>query len=127
MSKTLKVYLICPVRNCSEEVSKQLNDYVEGLESNGYKVHYPPRDVDQNMSGRDICYAHANAMSDCDEVHVWWDPDSKGSHFDFGMAYILTVVKGIKFVVANNFEETPHKSYGNVLLELSGKILNRSN
>ena len=120
-----KIYLVCPVRNCSEEVKEQLDEYVNRLEKDGHHVHYPPRDVEQNQSGTGICEAHADAMYDCDEVHFWWDPDSKGSHFDFGRAYMLHTHKGLKFVVANDIEETPHKSYGNVLLELSG-LLNRS-
>ena len=42
-----KVYLVCPVRNCSDEVSRLLTGYVSELEKEGYEVHYPPRDVEQ--------------------------------------------------------------------------------
>ena len=117
--KMSKIYLICPVRNCSDEVKSQLDDYVAKLEEKGHDVHYPPRDVEQDQSGMGICVAHADAMYNCDEVHVWWDPDSTGSHFDLGMAFMLYNHRGIRFVVANDFEKTSHKSYGNVLLELS--------
>ena len=114
-----KIYLICPVRNCSDEVNKALADYVGELEAFGNKVHFPPRDVKQNQSGDGICEAHRKAMGDCDEIHFWWDPESKGSHFDFGMAYMLSFMTDIKFVIANKLEETPYKSYGNVIRKLS--------
>jgi len=114
-----KVYLICPVRNCSEEVQKQLEDYVSDLESNDYEVHFPPRDCKQDQSGIGICETHREAMVNCDEVHFWWDKDSKGSHFDFGMAFMLQAFSDIKFVIAGDIEETPHKSYGNVIRHLS--------
>ena len=46
--------------------------------------------VDQNdPTGQRICEEHLQAMIKCDEVHVYWDVDSKGSHFDLGMAYAL--------------------------------------
>jgi len=116
-----KIYLICPVRKCSKEIIKQLDNYVNKLESDGCKVHYPPRDVDQDQDGIDICLAHANAMKDSNEVHFWWDSESKGSHFDFGMAYMLHMIRGMKFVRVNNYDKTQYKSYGNVLKKLSEK------
>lgn len=111
-----KVYIICPVRNCDEETRADLDEYVDFLESsNEYQCHYPPRDVDQSLSGFEICEAHREAMLECDEVHVWWDKDSKGSHFDFGMTFALNK----KIVLINDIPETPFKSYGNVLNYLS--------
>ena len=114
-----KVYLICPVRNCSEEIQKQLEDYVLDLEANNFEVHFPPRDVEQNQYGFGICDSHRKAMVDCDEVHFWWDPDSKGSHFDFGMAFMLEHFKPIIYVQADAIKETSHKSHGNVIRKLS--------
>jgi nucleoside 2-deoxyribosyltransferase len=115
----IKVYLVCPVRNCSDEVSRLLTAYVSKLEKNGYEVHYPPRDCEQNQSGIKICETHRKAMVNCDEVHFFWDPDSKGSHFDLGMAFMLEHFKPIKYVMAEEIIETPHKSYGNVIRKLS--------
>jgi len=119
MSEKIKVYLVCPVRNCSEEVKKQLEDYVLVLETLGYDVHFPPRDVEQDQSGFNICDEHRKAMKECDEVHFWWDSESKGSHFDFGMAFMLEAFKPVKYVMAEEIKETPHKSYGNVIRYLS--------
>ena len=110
------VYLICPVRNCTQEVTDELDEYVKMLEESGkYKCHYPPRDVDQDQTGINTCEQHRDAMQKCDEVHIWWDEDSKGSHFDFGMAFALDR----PIVIIKDIEQTPHKSYGNVLNYLS--------
>ena len=114
-----KIYLVCPVRNCSDDVLKLLTAYVSKLEKEGYDVHYPPRDVEQEQSGFGICTAHRKAMLECDEVHFFWNIDSKGSHFDFGMAFMLGCFKPIKYVMAEEIIETPHKSYGNVIRKLS--------
>ena len=91
---------------------------------------------------------HLEAMLGCEEVHVWWDPTSSGSHFDLGMAYMLHAVRfvlhcrlgregmaGLKsqhditigppihFVVANRHqvEQDSEKSFTNVLLELASR------
>jgi len=119
----MKVYLVCPVTNCSLDVKTQMDAYVADLESRGYDVHYPPRDVcqDADRSVEYICETHVEAMLDCDEVHVWWDPNSKGSHFDLGMAYMLNQYGPLKFVLANEYAETPHRSYGNLLRNLARK------
>ena len=113
----MKVYLICPVRNRSPEDVAFADSYVASLESLGSVVHYPPRDVRQDDEcGLAICEAHRMAMIDADEVHVIWNPQSYGSHFDFGMAFALA--KPIRCVRA---EETQGKSYANVLVRLSSK------
>lgn len=121
--KNKQIYLICPVRNCSKEELTAIEKYVEKLESNGASVHFPPRDVcqDDDGCGMNICESHRKAMLNCDEVHVWWDVNSKGSHFDLGMAYMLQVFKPIKFVMSMPCEKTEHKSYTNVLLKLTGE------
>jgi len=117
----MNIYLVCPVRNCDEKTQKELDSYVEKLELQGNKVHYPPRDVCQEDDGCGItiCKAHRDAIFVCNEVHFWWDSKSTGSHFDFGMAYMLAMIKPIKFVMANGYDITEHKSYGNVISVLS--------
>lgn len=125
------VYLICPVRNVSPEVSTATALYVAGLEAQGYKVHYPPRDVDQTNDdgGIRIVAQHLIAMMLCNEVHVWWDDKSYGCHFDLGMAAMLMVIQHVramqtpkaenlpilKIVSANNVQLVPEKSFQNVL------------
>lgn len=143
------VYLICPVRRCTPEVRAEMDGYVANLERLGYEVHYPPRDVDQSNDdgGVRICIEHLDAMLGVDEVHIWWDNESSGSHFDLGMAYMLNAVRTmlhlklsdedkvylagrdihvgppIRFVIANphQVKPDPEKSFTNVLLELASR------
>lgn len=90
----MKIYIICPVRG---GVPGDVAQYVQALEEDGHVVHFPPRDAPQlDPTGVLICDCHKGAMICSDEVHVFWDVDSKGSHFDLGMAYALD--KKIKLV-----------------------------
>ncbi|MFA6228026.1 MAG: hypothetical protein WC668_02465 [Patescibacteria group bacterium] len=83
------IYLVCPVRNITEQQQRVISDYVRKLEEKGFKVHFPPRDVNQDDPvGMDICLAHAEAMKKCLGVHIFWDAKSTGSHFDLGMAFM---------------------------------------
>ncbi len=87
-------FLICPVRGASEEVKKILEDYVAKLESEGKKVHYPPRDTDQSDPvGNKICEANFRAEIFGKRVHRWYDDGSTGGHFDFGGVFMLYVLK----------------------------------
>lgn len=105
----MKIYLICPVRNPTINCS----GLVAAAEKNDYVVHYPPRDVNQDdPTGERICREHLAAMKDCAQVWVVWDANSKGSHFDFGMAYALG--KPIKLIGAVQ-PDSDGKSYYKVL------------
>jgi len=82
----MNIYLICLVRDATFDAS----EIVGTLEAAGHNVHFPPRDVNQNDPiGLDICNAHLKAMRMADEVCIVWDKNSKGSHFDLGMAFAL--------------------------------------
>ncbi len=84
-----KIYLLCPVRNVTLDEQAYLDNYVSGIEKQGDKVHYPPRDVNQVDSiGLRILSEHKEAMKKAKEVHAYWNKDSSGSYFDFGMAYM---------------------------------------
>ena len=113
----MNVYLICPVRNRSEKDRRFADKYVAELEQRRITVHYPPRDVDQTDDGvgLKISRAHRDAMMKCDEVHVIWNEESKGSHFDFGMAYMLQAWKKCPIVLASPLKKTRLKGYGNML------------
>jgi hypothetical protein len=120
----MKIYLICAVRDQKDSIKQRIDEYVDQLESQGHFVHYPPRDVDQRDDGLglNILEAHRNAMLQSDEVHVWWDEESKGSHFDLGMAWLLKVYRPeirIKYVIRP--QKTSHKSFNNVFIYLTEK------
>ena len=46
-----KVFIICSVRGASDEYQAKLENYVNSLENDGYKVHLPHRDTNQKASG----------------------------------------------------------------------------
>ena len=112
-----QVYLICPVRNASDEQRREMDRYVRSLEMAGVSVHYPPRDVDQTDDGvgLELNMTHREAMNLSSEVHVFWDPTSRGSHFDLGMAMMLRSSRDLPIVLASEVEATKTRSYGNIL------------
>lgn len=120
---TRRVYIICPVRDCTVGDREKLDWYVEQLEKKGCHVHYPHRDVNQSNDdgGVRICSEHREAMFDCNEVHVLWNGKSQGSHFDLGMAYMMNRfllavgVPPMKIYSVDVLERTDYKSFTNVL------------
>ena len=83
----MKIYIICPVRNITTEQARYQEDYVIKLMQEGNDVFYPPWDAPQeSKTGYEIVMAEMEAISRCDRVDVFWDINSKGSHFDLGMA-----------------------------------------
>jgi len=93
----MKFYIICPVRKITPEQINEQGEYVAKLEKEGFEVFYPPRDAPQeSKTGYEIVMAELNAIKDCDEVHIFWDINSNGSHFDLGM--VIALEKKIKIV-----------------------------
>lgn len=83
----MKSFLICPVRGVDQDKTRHI---VENLEKDGYDVHWPPRDTDQNDNiGLRICKDNKQAIIDADVVHMIWDGNSQGCLFDLGMAFAL--------------------------------------
>lgn len=121
------IFLICPVRNLSEDVKARIASYVRDLEAAGCSVHWPPRDTAQDDPvGMRICRDNGFAIMRADEVHVWYDPTSQGSVFDLGMAFMLAEVIGApkKVVIANPGDVDPdegRKSFPNVLRALAAR------
>jgi len=119
----MKIYLIHKVRGASSDTIKFASEYVSRLEKVGHKVHFPLRDVEQNDDSVAICKKHRDAMYNCDEVHVIWDESSIGSHFDLGMAYMLSFIQGemlgrelpIKIVQMDKIRPTKKQSYTDFL------------
>ncbi len=99
----MKIYLICPARNSNEDQKNELDRYVQNQESCGNVVFYPYRDAPQeSKTGYEIVESELRQIKECDEVHVYWDVNSIGSHFDLGMAYALRKV--IKIINAPSAE-----------------------
>lgn len=86
----MNVYIICSVRKANPERLESIRAYAQHLRGAGHRVHFPPDDAPQDdPTGAVICETHLAAMGEADEVHVFWDVESYGSHFDLGMAYAL--------------------------------------
>lgn len=82
------IYIVCSVRGMDDEYRKKLELYVSELESNGHKVYLPHRDTPQEKTVFTICKINGNAIINADEIHLFYNPKSQGTHFDLGIAFI---------------------------------------
>lgn len=122
----MKVFLICPVRNATQEQIARMTQYIDHLEAAGDRVYYPARDnpyENTDSVGLMICNTNTQAIKEADEVHIFWDESSHGSLFDLGAAFALK--KKLRIVNLDDVERTDHKSFANVILGWNGnKIIN---
>jgi hypothetical protein len=115
----MKVHIICPVTNVTLVQQQEIDVYVGILQAQGHTVHNPRYAVNQNdPTGYEICKGHLTAMRQADEVHVFWDSTSKGSHFDLGMAFVLG--KTVR-VVKLYHPDIEGKSYVKVMEQMKEK------
>lgn len=85
--KDKRSFLICPVRDVDPAVSRA---FVTMLEADGWTVHWPTRDTNQDdATGLQICRDNAAAIQAASVVHVIWDGKSQGCLFDLGIAFAL--------------------------------------
>lgn len=113
------VFLISPVRGVSDETVELMAQYIVKLANQGIHVYLPLTDTHQEDDpiGLRICGDNLDAIRQADEVHVWYSQTSKGSIFDFGMAFALG--KKIKLANPEDVSPTEGKSFENMLLELN--------
>jgi hypothetical protein len=109
----VKIFIIGPVRLSDSGMKLFMESYVDGLEKQGHTVHLPARDTDQTASGMDICRQNVAAIEAADEIHIFYNVDSTGSHFDMGAAFALNK----KMVVVHNVEYGEGKSFPRMLDE----------
>jgi len=108
------VFIICSVRNISEEYKKFLEKYVFILEQEeNCIVHLPHRDTNQDASGLEICIENMKAIRSADRIDIFYNSKSQGTHFDMGVAFAFG--KNIKIVQNEDFGEG--KSYPKMLHE----------
>ena len=133
----MKIFLICPVRGISKKEEETIGRHVADLEKAGHKVHWPLRDTNQiDPIGFRICGDNRLAIYEADEVHIYWTKKSKGSLFDFGMAFGLLILMQKKIVLVNpemvekmikeENEKGVKKSFNKVLMALHKKSGKRS-
>lgn len=114
----MKVFIICTIRSATQEYLNKLEDYVFNLESNSVKVYAPHRDTNQMALGYEICKQNMQGIIDADEVHIFYNSKSQGTHFDMGMAFSL----GKKIVIVENEPLTDGKSFQRMLFEWSENL-----
>lgn len=109
----MKIYIICPIRKQTKHQKIDIEEYVQDQENYGNSVFYPKRDAPQNdKTGYNIVKSEVDAIKECDEVHIFWDVKSYGSHFDLGVAIALNK----KLVLIHNFtKDIKNKSYLKVI------------
>lgn len=114
----MKIFVICPVRG---GVPPEVEAWVKDLESAGHKVHFPPRDTDQDdVTGYGICKQNMEAIKASDAVHIWYEPSSEGGHFDRGMAFVLD--KKIFFINDAQVGPSVGKSFPNMIRRWALKL-----
>ena len=124
-----KIFIICTVRGASEEYKMMLENYVKNLESSGYAVHLPHRDTKQDARGLDICLQNGEAIYNSDEIHVFYNSKSQGTHFDMGFTFAIQTLHNMgliannqKIVVVENEKYGEGKCYARMLDEWAGNI-----
>ena len=112
----LDITIICPVTYASKETKEKLEHYAKRLEANNNTVHLPHRDTNQTLSGYEKCIKNINEIINADEVHIFYDSDSKGVHFDMGALFMLQrLFSDVKIVLAEPVKEKDDFSFGTML------------
>lgn len=85
------IFLICPVRNATEEQKRWIENFVQEKYTEGYTIHAPHLHTRQTdlFGGYSICLQNANAVAKSSEIDIYYDQSSTGSVFDLGVAYAL--------------------------------------
>lgn len=105
-------FLICPVRLQDAAEQAQIRAWVEAQEAQGVRVYWPLRDTDQSDPvGVAICHANRIGIEQSAVVAVWWNPESRGSLFDLGIAWAL----GKPVLCIQAVPKTEGKSFNNLL------------
>lgn len=120
MKKQKSVFVICSVRDADKATRKKLEAYKNKLELQGYKVHLPHLDTNQQASGYEICIQNMQAILAADEIHIFFVPHSYGSHFDLGVTFLACYLDKNKIIkVVENFQGVDHTGQMKLLFEKS--------
>ncbi len=117
MEKQKSVFIICSVRDADNATRKKLEAYKRSLEAQGYKVHLPHLDTNQEASGHDICLQNMKKILEADEIHIFFVSTSYGSHFDLGVTFLACYLDQNKIIkVIENNEIVDDKGQTKMLL-----------
>lgn len=93
------IFIICPVRKATKEQVAAIREYKKEKEQEGYNVFYPSDDnIHEHTDniGYKICVTNATAIGKSNIINIYYDSTSRGTLFDFGVAYYFE--KPIKIV-----------------------------
>jgi len=116
--KRTKIFIICAVRSAEPLYIAKIASYVAVLKERGHEVYCPPFDTNQQASGYDICRQNQAAIIRADEVHIFYNSKSQGTHFDMGVAFAL----GKRVVIVENESYGEGKSFPRMLDEWSQNV-----
>ncbi len=125
------VFVISPVRLAEGDVKEFLIAYKKKLEGEGYNVHLPLSDTPQTPDKYnlpescleyEICKINRQAIKNSDQVHILYNPSSRGSLFDIGMTFMTLISEKKGIFVINPSRKTEHKSFDNFLLYLQQRF-----
>jgi len=102
-----RIFIICSVRGMGDEYRQKLEAYAAQKYEEGYDVHLPHLDTDQEQSGINICKQNSTAIFKADEIHIFYNKESQGTHFDMGVAFALNkpmfVIESEKYCEGKSF------------------------
>jgi len=94
------VYMLCPVRNATDEEKKYLLEYKKKLEEKGFKVHYSAETPQEDETGGyGIVTDHCDEILNSKTVHIYWNPSSQGSYVDLGSSLIENRRRGLDILL----------------------------
>lgn len=116
----MKYFIICPVRNATEQQKQEMADIITAIEHLGHSVYYPARDTNQeDETGYRICTDNKNAIRDADIVLVYYDKNSSGTLFDLGVAFALDK----EIVILNEVEDGHGKSFSRMIQDWESRSI----
>lgn len=122
-------FLVCPVRDATPQQIAVIEHHNAIVESTGEKVYWPHKHTKQDGDpiGIRICRDNREAMFTRDKVRVWYDPKSRGSCFDIGMAFVFERTHPGQIVLANldDFLRSPASPQFSLLLSIVAHTLDR--
>ncbi len=123
-----KVFVICVVRLADDAMRKKLEAYKQKLEAEGYRVHLPHLDTHQEADGYEICMQNMKAILAADEIHIFFNPKSYGTHFDLGVAFLACYLDDTKIIktIENDEARDANSGQKKLLIEKSfGQMISK--
>ncbi len=97
-----KIYIIHPVTNATPQQTEDAHELANILTNGGFDVYLPGRDTDQQYDAYRIMKINSGEILSADAIFVLYDPNSRGVHFDLGVA----ITSGAPIYIVMNESES---------------------